>query len=293
MSAESGVSPQAEYIQHHLVHANSVGGKQALIVDWNVFNYDTMFWSAAMGLLAVFLMWMAARRSTSGVPGRFQCAVEMLVDMVDQQARSIVNNETSRKFVSPLALTVFLWVVLMNSLDFIPVDLPHAIIHAVGLGHHEGDPLYYHRILPTADLNAPLGMSMGVLLLMFYYGIKIKHPVGFVKDLFTAPFHGHGFAAILLAPANLLLNVIEFAAKSVSLGMRLFGNMFAGELVFMLIALLGGAWTGWNVLSISLGIGHILAGSVWALFHILIVLLQGFIFMMLTLVYIGQAHEGH
>ena len=109
MSAESGVSPQAEYIQHHLVHANSVGGKQALIVDFHVFNYDTMFWSAAMGLLAVFLMWMAARRSTSGVPGRFQCAVEMLVDMVDQQARSIVNNETSRKFVSPLALTVFLW----------------------------------------------------------------------------------------------------------------------------------------------------------------------------------------
>ena len=138
-----------------------------------------------------------------------------------------------------------------------------------------------------------MGMSMGVLLLMLYYGLKIKTPGGFVKELFTAPFHGHGFAAVLLAPANFLLNLVEYAAKSVSLGMRLFGNMFAGELVFMLIALLGGAWTGFNAMSVGLGIGHILAGSIWAIFHILIVLLQAFIFMMLTLVYIGQAHEGH
>ncbi|CFO05122.1 F0F1 ATP synthase subunit A [Bordetella pertussis] len=138
-----------------------------------------------------------------------------------------------------------------------------------------------------------MGMSLGVLLLMFYYGIKIKHPGGFVKELFTAPFHAHGLASLVLAPFNLLLNLIEYAAKSVSLGMRLFGNMFAGELIFMLIALLGGAWTGFNGASIGLGIGHVLAGSVWAIFHILIVLLQAFIFMMLTLVYIGQAHEGH
>jgi F-type H+-transporting ATPase subunit a len=138
-----------------------------------------------------------------------------------------------------------------------------------------------------------MGMSMGVLLLMLYYGLKIKTPGGFVKELFTAPFHGHGFSAIVLAPANFLLNLVEYAAKSVSLGMRLFGNMFAGELVFMLIALLGGAWTGFNAMSVGLGIGHILAGSIWAIFHILIVLLQAFIFMMLTLVYIGQAHEGH
>jgi F-type H+-transporting ATPase subunit a len=180
----------------------------------------------------------------------------------------------------------------MNALDLIPVDLAHVIFIAIGLGDVDG-PLHYHRILPTADLNVPMGMSMGVLLLMLYYGIKIKHPGGFVKELFTAPFHAHGFAAVLLAPANFLLNLVEYAAKSVSLGMRLFGNMFAGELVFMLIALLGGAWTGFNAMSIGLGVGHILAGSVWAIFHILIVLLQAFIFMMLTLVYIGQAHEGH
>lgn len=293
MAAAGDVSPQSYYIQHHLVHNNSLGEKQKLIADFSVLNYDSMFWALLMGLIAVFFMWRGARRATAGVPGRMQAFVEMLIDMVEQQARSIVPNETTRKFVSPLALTVFIWIVLMNALDLIPVDLMPWIWKTTGLGAQVGDPLYYHRILPTADLNVPIGMAMGVLLLMFYYGIKIKHPMGFVKELFTAPFHAHGFAAIALAPANFLLNLVEYAAKSVSLGMRLFGNMFAGELVFMLIALLGGAWTGLNASSVALGIGHVLAGSVWAIFHILIVLLQGFIFMMLTLVYIGQAHEGH
>ena len=293
MSANSDVSPQANYIQHHLVHYNNIGEKQGLIADFNVINYDSIFWSILTGVIAILFMMLAARRATSGVPGRLQGFVEMVVDMVDQQARSIVPSAESRKFVSPLALTVFVWIVLMNCLDFVPVDLPHVVFHALGFGHEVTDPLYYHRILPTADLNIPMGMSLGVLLLMFYYGIKIKHPGGFVKELFTAPFHAHGFAALLLAPANFALNLVEYAAKSVSMGMRLFGNMFAGELVFMLIALLGGAWSGWNAMSVGLGIGHVLAGSVWAIFHILIVLLQAFIFMMLTLVYIGQSHEGH
>lgn len=292
MAAAADASPQAAYIQHHLVHNNNIGKKQELIANFDVINYDSIFWVLITGFLAILFMWLAARRATAGVPGRFQAFVEMLVDMVDQQARGIVPSEETRKFVAPLAMTVFLWIVLMNALDLIPVDLPHVIFHALGVGGPD-DPLYYHRILPTADLNVPMGMSMGVLLLMLYYGIKIKHPGGFVKELFTAPFHAHGFAAVLLAPANFLLNLVEYAAKSVSLGMRLFGNMFAGELVFMLIALLGGAWTGFNAMSIGLGIGHVLAGSVWAIFHILIVLLQAFIFMMLTLVYIGQAHEGH
>ena len=292
MAAAADASPQAAYIQHHLVHNNNIGKKQDLIANFDVINYDSIFWALVTGFIALLFMWLAARRATAGVPGRLQAFVEMLVDMVDQQARSIVPSEETRKFVAPLAMTVFLWIVLMNALDLIPVDLAHVIFIAIGLGDVDG-PLHYHRILPTADLNVPLGMSMGVLLLMLYYGIKIKHPGGFVKELFTAPFHAHGFAAVLLAPANFLLNLVEYAAKSVSLGMRLFGNMFAGELVFMLIALLGGAWTGFNAMSIGLGVGHILAGSVWAIFHILIVLLQAFIFMMLTLVYIGQAHEGH
>lgn len=243
MAAPSGASPQSEYIQHHLVHLNNIGEKQSVIAQFNVINYDSLFWSILMGLLVVFCLWLAARRATAGVPGRFQGFIEMIVDMVDDQAKSIVTNAKSRLFVAPLALTVFLWIILMNALDLLPVDLLPSIWRMTGLGAEHGDPLYYHRILPTADLNVPMGMSLGVLLLMFYYGIKIKHPGGFVKELFTAPFHAHGLASLVLAPFNLLLNLIEYAAKSVSLGMRLFGNMFAGELIFMLIALLGGAWT--------------------------------------------------
>ncbi len=270
-------TPQSEYIQHHLVHLNNLGHKQDIIANFDVVNYDSLFWSILMGAIVIFFLWRAARRATTDVPGRFQMAIEMLVGMVHEEAKGIIPNETTRKFAAPLALTVFLWITLMNTLDLIPVDLAAWIFRVTGLGADHSDPLYYHRILPTADLNIPIGMSLGVLVLMLYYGIKIKHPVGFVK----------------LAPFNFLLNLIEYAAKCVSLGMRLFGNMYAGELLFMLIALLGGAWTGANASSISLALGHVLAGSAWAIFHILIVLLQAFIFMMLTLVYIGQAHEGH
>lgn len=293
MAAASDVSPQSAYIQHHLVHLNNTGEKQSVIAQFDIVNYDSLFWSILMGFGAVFFLWRAARRASSGVPGRFQAFVEMIVEMVNEQAKAIVTNAKSREFVAPLALTVFMWIIFMNALDLLPVDLLPRILAWTGLGAEHGDILYYHRILPTADLNIPMGMSLGVLLLMFYYGLKIKTPGGFVKELFTAPFHAHGFTAVLLAPANLILNIVEYAAKSVSLGMRLFGNMFAGELVFMLIALLGGAWTGMNASSVGLGFAHVLAGSIWAIFHILIVILQAFIFMMLTLVYIGQAHEGH
>jgi F-type H+-transporting ATPase subunit a len=134
MAAESSASPQAEYIQHHLVHYNSIGEKQSLIADFNVINYDTIFWSLIMGLVALLVMWLGARRATAGVPGRLQSAVEMLVDMVDQQARSIVPSETTRQFVSPLALTIFVWIILMNALDLVPVDLPHYIFHLLGIG---------------------------------------------------------------------------------------------------------------------------------------------------------------
>lgn len=291
--AASGISPQSEYIQHHLVHLNNLGAKQSAIADFSVINYDSLFWSFLMGLIVVFFLWRAARAATTGVPGRFQVAVEMLVGMVEEEAKSIVPNEKSRAFVAPLCLTIFLWIILMNTLDLVPVDLFGWVTQLLGLSTHHGDPLYYHRILPTADLNVPMGMSLGVLLLTIYYGIKIKSPGGFVKELFTAPFHGHGFVGLLLVPFNLLLNLMEYAAKTVSLGMRLFGNMFAGELLFLLIALLGGAWTGFDGTSIGLGIGQVLAGSIWAIFHILIVLLQAYIFMMLALVYVGLAHEGH
>ncbi len=263
----------SEYIKHHLSHYSN--HHQTSVVDFSIINMDTVFWSVLCGILGCFLMWTAARRATSGVPGRFQAAVEMVFEMVDNQAKAIVHGD--RTFIAPLALTVFVWVALMNSMDFLPVDAPSALINFLGLG----DKFPYQRVVPTADLNGTMGISLGVFALMIYYSIKIKGLGGFVHELFSAPF------GIKLAPFNLLLNIIEYAAKTVSLGMRLFGNMFAGELLFLLIALLGAMATTFGF------VGHVIAGSIWAIFHILIVFLQAFIFMMLTLVYIGQAHEGH
>lgn len=292
--AASEVSSQSEYIQHHLVNLNSLGGPQLNIANFHVIDYDALFWSIVTGAIVVYFLWRAARAANTGVPGRFQVAVEMLVDWVEDEAKSIVPNEKSRAYVAPLCLTIFLWTTLMNALDLVPVDLFAWIFKLLGLASHHSDVFYYHRLLPTADLNVPMGMSLAVLLLTFYYGFKIKKPIGFFKDLFTSPFHAHGvIPVIILLPFNLALNVLEYIAKTVSLGMRLFGNMFAGELLFMLIALLGGAWTGFNGVSLSLGIGQILAGSVWAIFHVLIVLLQAYIFMMLSMVYVGLAHESH
>jgi F-type H+-transporting ATPase subunit a len=261
----------SEYIKHHLGHLTQ--GHQSFVVDFSVWNLDTILWSVAMGVIGITLMWLAARRATAGVPGRFQAFVEMIVEMVEDQSKAIVHGD--RTFIAPLALTVFVWVVLMNSMDFLPVDLFAGIFRALGMG----EP--HFRVVPTADLNGTLGMSLGVLALMLYYSVKIKGLGGWIHELFAAPF------GIWMAPFNFLLNIIEYAAKTVSLGMRLFGNMYAGELLFLLIALLGSTATVFGF------VGHVIAGSIWAIFHILIVVLQAFIFMMLTLVYIGQAHEGH
>ena len=264
-----------EYITHHLHHLTS--GTQTKIIDFSILNLDTIFWSLAIGIIGSFFMWSAAKRATSGVPGRFQSMVEMVVEMVEDQSKAIVHG--NRKFIAPLALTVFVWVLLMNAMDFLPVDLFDRFFKLVGLGH----TIHFHRAVPTADLNGTMGMALGVFALMMYYNIKIKGVGGFVHELFCAPFGSHP----LLWIPNLGLNIIEFVAKTVSLGMRLFGNMYAGELIFLLIALLGSTATWW-------GFGmHVIAGSIWAVFHILIVVLQAFIFMMLTLVYVGQAHEGH
>jgi F-type H+-transporting ATPase subunit a len=276
MSASSAPT-SSEYILHHLTHWTNK--PQTSIVDFGVFNYDTIVVSILCGLLAVLFMWSIARKATSGVPSRTQALIEMVVDLVEDQSKSIVKGD--RGFIAPLALMVFVWVLLMNAMDFLPLDMMHYLFKLFNV-HVE-----YFRIVPTADLNGTLGMSVGILILMFYYGIKEHKPLGFASQLFTAPFHAHGILAILFAPINLLMNIIEYLAKAVSLGMRLFGNMYAGELVFMLIALLGGAWTWWGFS------GHLALGSLWAIFHILIVFLQAFIFMMLTLVYLGQARDGH
>ena len=274
----------SEYIVHHLTHLKSA--TQTALVDWSVFHLDTLFWSITLGLLAILILAKAAAKATSGVPGRFQAAVEILVEMVESQSKSIVHGD--RSFIAPLALTVFVWIFFMNAMDLLPLDLVPNIWAAIfGAAGH--DPHHaYMRVVPTADLNATLGMSLGVLILCIYYSIKIKGIGGWMHELFTAPFGSHP----VLYPINFAMQLIEFVAKTVSHGMRLFGNMYAGELIFMLIALMGAAWAG-TAGSGLLWIGGVLAGAIWAIFHILIITLQAFIFMMLTLVYIGQAHESH
>ena len=283
MSASSGTALTAgDYIGHHLVHLQNK--KQTTLIDFGVINLDTIFWSITLGVIGLFVMWRVAKTIHAGVPGRMQAAVEMLLEMVDSQAKGIVKNAESRKVVGPLALTVFVWIFLMNSMDFLPVDLFHSIFAVTGLDHN----IEYFRVVPTADLSATLGMSCGVLLVCLFYNIKIKGFGGWVHELFSAPFGDKWF----LYPINFLMQMIEFAAKTVSHGLRLFGNMYAGELLFMLIALMGAVGFG-SATGIFLFIGHILAGTGWAIFHILIVALQAFIFMMLTLVYVGQAHDHH
>ncbi len=285
MAAENGPTA-GEYIVHHLTHLQNQ--KPSGPLDFSVFNLDSIFWSITLGVVGCWLLWLAARKATSGVPGRFQAAVEVLVDMVDSQAKGIVHNAESRKLVSPLALTVFVWIFLLNAMDLLPVDLLPVIFEKMyaAAGH---DPHHaYMRVVPTADLSVTMGLSLSVLLICLFYNIKIKGLGGWVHELFTAPFGSHP----ALWPFNFLMQVIEFVAKTVSHGMRLFGNMYAGELIFMLIALMGGAWS-LSATGIGLAIGHIIAGTVWAIFHILIITLQAFVFMMLTLVYIGQAHDAH
>ena len=275
-----------EYIGHHLTHWQNK--PMSGVIDFSVYNLDSIIWALLLGVVGSFFLWKAARAATSGVPGRFQAAVEILVEMVDSQAKGIINNAQSRKLVAPMALTVFVWIFLMNAMDLLPVDLLPKIWEMVfaATGH---DPHHaYMRVVPTADLSTTLGLSMSVLLVCIAYNIKIKGAGGWVHELFTAPFGSHP----ILWPINFLMQMIEFAAKTVSHGMRLFGNMYAGELVFMLIALMGGA-AAMSLPGILLPIGHVLAGTVWAIFHILIITLQAFIFMMLTLVYVGQAHDHH
>ena len=282
-AAAEQMTPTA-YISEHLQNLNNSGGPQSSIIDFSIINLDTIFWASLMGLLTVFILLIAARRATPGVPGRFQCFIEMIVEMAETQSKSIVHGD--RSYIAPLALFVFFWIILLNTLDLVPVDWVLGVNHFIeSFGVH----VPHHKVVPTTDLNATMGMSMSVLLLVFFYSFKVKGFGGFLHELISAPFGAKWY----LAPFNLALNIIEYLAKGVSLGMRLFGNMYAGELVFLLIALLGSVWTFNLDLSLFGLVGHVIAGSAWAIFHILVILLQAFIFMMLTLVYIGQAHSHH
>ncbi len=271
------------YIDHHLQHL--AHGKQEALFDTSVIHLDTLFFSLLCAAVVLLLLRKAAKQATSGVPGKFQTAVEMLVEMVNEQARTMVHGKLT--YIAPLALTVFTWVTVMNAIDLLPVDWFPRAAQAVDI--------HYLRPLPTADLNTTFGLALGVLLLAFYYSIKIKGLGGFLYELVGAPFGMVKIslnpltwvAAILLGVANLAMNTIEYLGRTFSHGMRLFGNMYAGELIFFLIAGLGGSVT-------AVGIAlHLITGTAWAIFHILIVLLQAFVFMMLTLAYIGQAHSHH
>lgn len=280
----------ADYIKHHLQSLTSLsdvtqGQGLKNIADFSFINVDAIFFAIVLGIISSIMLWAAARKATSGVPGRFQAAVEILFEFVDDMCKGIVHNEKSRKFVAPLGLTIFVWIFFMNAMDLLPVDLlPWVWQFATG-EHHA-----LLRVVPTADLNTALALSVSVLLICIFYNIKIKGFGGWMHELFTAPFGAP------LAPANFLLNLLEFLSKTISHGMRLFGNMYAGELVFLLIALLGGAWAAGGELTVLhpiLFVVHVLAGAAWAIFHILIITLQAFIFMALTFVYIGQAHDAH
>jgi len=294
MSEATNAPTASDYIVHHLTHWQNK--PQTEIVDFSVFNIDSLFFSVLLGVLGCFFLWKAARKATSGVPGRFQAAVEMLMEMVDGQAKSIVHNATSRKLVAPLALTVFVWIFLLNAMDLLPLDfLPEVwggVYSLMGLDPHHA----YLRVVPTADLSVTMGLSVSVLFICLFYNIKIKGIGGWAHELVSAPFgtSKNPVFAVILGVINVAEQLISFTAKTVSHGMRLFGNMYAGELVFMLIALLGGSWAfSAEPGSLMLLLLHVVAGWAWAVFHIIIILLQAFVFMMLTLVYIGQAHDAH
>ena len=286
MAAEGKALTSGDYIVHHLGHLSN--GKPKGLVDFSIVNFDSIVLSALIGMFSCWLLWLAARKATSGVPGRFQAAVEILVEMVESQAKGIVHNAHSRKLVAPLALTVFVWIFLLNAMDLLPVDLLPLIWSGMYslAGKNPSDA--YLRVVPTADLSITMGLSVGVLITCLVYNVKIKGWGGWIHELFAAPFGNHW----ALYPFNFAMQIVEFIAKTVSHGMRLFGNMYAGELIFLLIALLGGAFT-LSLTGFLLAGLHIFAGTVWAIFHILIITLQAFVFMMLTLVYVGQAHDSH
>ncbi len=229
-------------------------------------NIDTMFWSLLLGGLFVFLFARAAKSFSMDKPSRLQSSIELIIEFVDSSVKEGFN--AKNRWIAPIALTIFCWVVLMNSMDFIPVSLIPSIAHGLGIE--------YMKVVPTTDVNATFGLSIGVLILMITFAIKVKGVGGFAHELALNPFNHW-----LFIPINLALELITLFAKPLSLSLRLFGNLFAGELVFILIATL----IPWH--------SQFLVSVPWALFHILVVLLQAFIFMTLTIIYMNQAHEHH
>lgn len=289
-----------EYINHHLTNFQVCVGESGLAVASHVeghvnpcenagfwiFHVDTLFWSALLGVLFLWLFRSVAVKATTGVPGKLQCAVEMLVEFV---AKSVSDTFHGRnKLIAPLALTIFVWVLLMNTMDLVPVDVLPWIAGQIGYHGFGVDPHHvYQKVVPTTDLNTTFALAFGVFFLILFYSVKVKGIGGFIKELTLHPFHSHNkLVQAVFIPVNFLLEGVTLIAKPVSLALRLFGNLYAGELIFILIAIMYSA----NLLLGGLA-GVLQLG--WAIFHILIVVLQAFIFMMLTIVYLSMAHEDH
>jgi len=273
-----------DYIIHH---ETFLANKPAHgIVDLSVINYDTVFFSVLLGVLFVGLFWMIARRASTGVPGRLQNFVELIVSFVDGQVRDTFHGAS--RLVAPLALTIFCWIFLFNFMDLLPVDLLPAVAHGAGLEHL--------KVVPSTDLNATFAMSLTVFVLIIFYSFKFKGPIGFISELTLNPFRAKNvFVQALLVPVNFILESVTFLARPVSLSLRLYGNLYAGEMVFLLLAALSLAgisqlshFSGWFFTVIQ----YVLALA-WSIFHLLIILLQAFIFMVLTIVYLSMASEHH
>lgn len=265
MAAPGEALTQSGYIEHHL--SNLSLAKLGMVADetsfWNV-HIDSLFFSVLTGMLFLWVFRSVAKKATTGVPGKLQCFVEMVVEFVADNVKETFHGRNP--LVAPLALTIFCWVILMNLMDLIPIDfLPYS---AWWLG------IRYLKVVPSADVNITMAMALGVFALMIYYSIKVKGLGGFAKELALHPFNHP-----IMIPFNLLLEVISLLAKPLSLGMRLFGNMFAGEVVFILIAAMLPWYLQW------------VGALPWAIFHILVILIQAFVFMMLTIVYLSMAHE--
>jgi len=260
----------SEYIEHHLTFFRAPHGA----TDFWALNVDTVVTSVLLGIVGLGLIWWIVRGATSGVPNRRQAFVELLIEFVDDQAKGLFHHGDRNKFIAPAALTVFVWVTLMNAMDWLPVDWVTGALGAMGL--------HLWRPVPTADVNATFALSISVLLLSIYFAIASKGLGGWIHELFCAPFGKNP----LLWPANFLFNMVEYVSKTLSHSLRLFGNIYAGEILFFLLWL----WAATGLVGTFFGF---LLGLGWAIFHILIVLLQAYIFMMLTVVYIAMAHDHH
>lgn len=298
MASEQGAQTGAEYIKHHLSNLTygkfpdghwgfAHGAEEAASMGFTAIHVDSMAWTIGLGIIIMLVFRSVAKGFSADKPSKFQCFIEALFQFAQDSADSTFTKHAKNAWIAPMGLTIFCWVFLMNLMDLIPVDWIPELLLRTGIAD-------YQKIVPSTDINVALGMALAVFIMIIYYSLKVKGPVGFSKELSLQPFGPY------LLPFNLLLETVALIAKPVSLGLRLFGNMYAGELIFILIALMfGGIWTTtqtgieFSIGGILMAVGGALLQIGWAIFHILVITLQAYIFMMLTIVYLSQAHEHH